>query len=182
MKKCAHKHVYNYCIANNIISPFQSGFVHGESTIYQLLDLYNTFCEAVDSGKEVRVVFCDISKAFDRIWHDGLLHKLSCIGISGNLSNWFRDYLSERKQRVVINGFASDFKPVNVGLPQRSILSPLLFLIYINDIVRTLNCNVRLFADDTSLYVVVENPAAAANVLNDDPINVHNWADQWLVS
>ena len=180
MKKCAHKHVYNYCIANNIISPFQSGFVHGESTIYQLLDLYNTFCEAVDSEKEVRVVFCDISKTFDRVWQDGLLHKLSCIGISGNLSNC--DYLSERKQRVVINGFASDFKPVNVGLPQRSILGPLLFLIYINDIVRTLNCNVRLFADDTSLYVVVENPAAAANVLNDDPINVYNWADQWLVS
>ena len=82
----------------------------------------------------------------------------------------------------MINGFASDFKPVNAGVPQRSILGPLLFLIYINDIVRTLNCNVRLFADDTSLYVVVENPAAAANILNDDLINVHNWADQWLVS
>lgn len=182
MEKCVHKHVYNYCITNNIISPLQSGFVHGDSTTYQLLDLYNTFCEAVDSGKEVRVVFCDISKAFDRVWHDGLLHKLSCIGISGKLLNWFQDYLTDRKQRVVINGFASGFKPVIAGVPQGSILGPLLFLIYINDIVRTLNCNVRLFADDTSLYVVVESPATAANILNDNLTNVHNWADQWLVS
>ena len=68
----------------------------------------------------------------------------------------------------MINGFASGFKPVNAGVPQGSILGPLLFLIHINDIVRTLNCNVRLFADDTSLYVVVENPAAAANILNDN--------------
>ena len=81
MEKCATKHVYNYCITNNIISPFQSGFIHVDSKIYQLLDLYNTFCEAVDSGQKVRVVFCDISKTFDRVWHDGLQYKLSCIGI-----------------------------------------------------------------------------------------------------
>ena len=78
----------------------------------------------------------------------------------------------------MINGFASGFKPLNSGVPQ----GPLLFLIYINDIVRTLNCNVRLFADDTSLYVGIENLAVAANILNDGLISVHHWADQWIVS
>ena len=65
MERCIHKYVYNYCVTNKVITPFQSGFVHGDSTIYQLTDMYNSFCEAIDSGKEVRVVFCHISKAFD---------------------------------------------------------------------------------------------------------------------
>ena len=84
-------------------------------------------------------------------------------------------------QRVVINGYTSEFKLVEAGVPQGSILGPLLFLIYINDIVRELNCNVRLFADDTSLYIVVENPVTAANLLNNNLRRVHSWAGIWLV-
>lgn len=135
MERCIHEHVYNYCIANNIITPLQSGFVRGDSTTYQLTDIYNSFCEVVDSGKEVCVVFCDISKASDRVWHDGLLFKLSGIGISGRLLYWFRNYLADRKQRVVIKGCTSEFKLMEAGIPQGSILGPFLFLIYINDIV-----------------------------------------------
>ena len=140
--------------------------------------MYNSFCEAVDSGKEVRVVFCDISKAFDRVWHNGLLFKLKSIGISGKLLNWFSNYLADSKQRVVINGNASEFKLVEAGVPQGSILGPLLFLVYINDIVRELDCNVRLFADDTSLYIVVENPLHA---LNNNLGRIYKWAGVWLV-
>ena len=143
--------------------------------------MFNSFCEAFDSGKEVRVVFCDISKAFDRVWHDGLLFKLKSIGISGKLLKWFRNYLTERMQRVVINGYTSEFKLVEAGVPQGSILGPLLFLIYINYIVREFHCNVRLFADDTSLYIVVENPVTAANLLNNNLGRVHSWAGVWLV-
>ena len=97
----------------------------------------------------MRVVFCDISKAFDRVWHNGLLFKLKSIGISGKLLNWFSNYLADRKQRVVINGNTSEFKLAEAGVPQGSILGPLLLLVYINDIVRELDCNVRIFADDT---------------------------------
>jgi hypothetical protein len=76
------------------------------------------FCKALDEGKEIRVIFFDISKAFDRVWHRGLLFKLKKMGIVGNLLLWFKDYLTNRKQRVVINGNESSLKTVNAGVPQ----------------------------------------------------------------
>ena len=82
------------------MTPLQSGFVRGDSTTYQLIHTYHQFCQAVDSGKEVRAVFCDVSKAFDRVWHRGLLHKLAGIGCSEFIIKWFSSYLSDRRQRV----------------------------------------------------------------------------------
>ena len=108
------------------------------------------FCEVVDSGREVRVLFCDISKAFDRVWHRGLIHKLRDMGCSDELLTWFSSYLSNRRQRVVYNGQTSDWTFVHADVPQGSIIGPLLFLIYINDIVNQLHASVWLFADDTS--------------------------------
>ena len=111
--------------------------------------------EAVDSGKEVRVVFCDISKAFDRVWHKGLLHKLGLMGISGSHLQWFQSYLSNRRQRAVLNGVESNWADVLAGVPQGSIFGPLLFLIYINDIVNNIPSSIRLFADDTSYTLLL---------------------------
>ena len=181
MERSVHKYVYNYCAQHQVFTPFQSGFIQGDSTTYQLINLYDSFCEAVDNGKEVRVVFLDISKAFDRVWHRGLLHKLHSIGISGDLLKWFENYLSNREQKVVINGKASSYLKIPAGVPQGSILGPLLFLIYINDIVLELNCCIRLFADDTSLYIVVENPNASAILLNSSIGTIHSWSKDWLV-
>ena len=93
-----------------------------------------------------------MSKAFDRVWHKGLLLKLRLIGITEPLLTWFSDYLSNRKQHVVLPGTCSDWSDILAGVPQGSILGPLLFFIYINDIVKDIDTNVRLFADDTSLY------------------------------
>lgn len=129
------KYLYNHFLDNNILSSFQSGFTPGDSTVNQLTYLYNTFCHALDSGKEVRVVFCDISKAFDRVWHAGLIHKLKAAGISGKLLKWFVSYLENRKQRVVLPVAQSNWNFIHAGVPQGSILGPLLFLLYINDIV-----------------------------------------------
>ena len=181
MERCVHKELYNYINTHNLLTPFQSGFVPGDSTTLQLIHTYHTFCEAVDSGKEVRVVFCDISKAFDRVWHRGLLYKLSHMGCSESILKWFSSFLTDRRQRVVINGQASQWTFVKAGVPQGSILGPLLFLVYINDIVNDLNASVRLFADDTSLYIIVENPNTAAVTLNNDLKHISNWANDWLV-
>ena len=139
--------------------------------------MQDTFLKALQEGNEIRVVFCDISKAFDRVWHSGLLFKLKSIGLSDELIAWFSDYLSNRRQRVGIKGYFSSC--IMAGVPQGSKLGPMLFLIYINDIVKELSANVRLFADDTSLYVIVEYPIS--NLLNNDLLKISPWAGKCLV-
>ena len=156
--------------------------LHHDSTTNQLLDIYNTFCQALDEGKEVRAVFCDVSKAFDRVWHKGLLFKLNSVGINGTLLQWFTDYLKDRKQRVVLPGVSSDWCFIKAGVPQGSILGPLLFLVFINDIVEEINSSIRLFADDTSLYIIVDDPLDAAIKLNADLSRIDMWASTWLVT
>ena len=98
------------------------------------------------------MVFCDVSKAFDRVWHKGLIFKLKQNGIEGELLKWISNYLDNRQQRVVIKSCKSDYKRKNAGLPQGSVLDPLLFLIYVNDISDSLLSLTRLFADDSSLF------------------------------
>ena len=150
MECCVHKHLYNYMVTNQLLTPLHSGFREGDSTTNQLLHTYHKICEAVDKGKEIRAVFCDIIKAFDRVWHKGLLYKLRCMRCKNCVVMWFESYLSQRRQRVLINGQSSDWVHILAGVPQGSILGPLLFLININDIVKHIGCSIRLFADDTN--------------------------------
>ena len=103
---------------------------------------------------EVRSIFLDIVKTFDKVWHDGIIFKLTQNGISGNLLKFLRDFLNERKQRVILNGQFSTWKNVSAGVLQGSILGPLLFLIYINDQTEGLSINAKFFADDTTLFSV----------------------------
>ena len=181
-ERAVFKYVYNFLRDNNAISIKQSGFKPGDSTVYQLAHLYHIFTEALDKQKDIRVVFCDISKAFDRVWHTGLLAKLKRIGIDSNLLKWFKDYLNDRKQRVVINGQFSSWGSVLAGVPQGSVLGPLLFLIYINDITEEAHTSeIRLFADDTILYILADNPIASAAALNNDLKRISKWAEKWLV-
>ena len=182
LEKIVHKYVFNFLNDHHAITTLQSGFIPGDSTVNQLVDIYNTFCQALGAGKEVRAIFCDISKAFDRVWYKGLLFKLNSVGISGSLLQWFTDYLDCRKQRAVIPGVSSNWSKIEASVPQGSILGPLLFLLYINDIVENINSSIRLFADDTTLYIIVDNPVQAANQLNSDLLKIHQWATKWLVT
>ena len=128
------------------------------------------------------MVFFDISKAFDRVWHKGLLYKIEKLGIKGDLLCWIKSYLLDRKQKVVINGKESILLNINAGVPQGSILGPLFFLIFINDIDQEIGCSIKLFADDTSIYIIVEDPNIGAQILNDNLSKVHKWSENWLVS
>ena len=122
----------------------------------------------MDLGYEVHGVFWDISKAFDKVWHEGLLHKLKENGINGPLLNVLEDFLCSRKQRVVLNGQHSSWSDVVAGVPQGSILGPLLFLIYINNLSGGLHSNPKLFADNTSPFLTVHNITETINELNND--------------
>ena len=108
-ERLVFRHLYNHLHRHNLIFPLQSGFVQGDLTVSQLAYLYNTFCQSLDAGKVVWVVFCDISKVLDRVWHSGLLLKLQAAGVTGEVLALFISNLSNRKQRVVFPGAVSDW-------------------------------------------------------------------------
>ena len=180
-EKIILNNLYKHLTTHHLITKNQSGFRPGDSTTDQLIDLVDEIHQAFDSKKslEVRAVFLDISKDFDKVWHDGLIFKLRQNVISGNLLKLFQNYLSNRKQRVVLNGFLSDYSSIDSGVPQGSILGPLLFLIYINDLEKNIKSNVKSFADDTMLFSVLNNPAISANELIHDLKVINQWAYQW---
>jgi hypothetical protein len=181
-EKAIFKHTFNHIRDNHLFTRFQSGFMPGDSNTNQLVHLYHVFCKAIDQKKKIRIVFCDISKAFDRVWHEGLLYKLGNMGIKGNLLTWFKSYLNGRKQRVVIQGSSSEWGSIKAGVPQGSVLGPLLFLVYINDIASVVQSKISLFADDTCLYIDSADSASNATTLNRDLESLENWAKQWLIN
>jgi len=181
LERIVFKHMYNFFHTNKLLTDNQSGFRQKDSTINQLAYLYHTFCNALDLKQDIRVVFCDIHKAFDKVWHDGLIFKLNQMGVRGNVLEWLKDYLNSRKQRVIIKGETSDWGSIEAGVPQGSVLGPLLFLVYINDIVQNVNCGIKLFADDTILHLELDDPLLTANILNDSLNSINSWANKWLV-
>ena len=174
-ERLSYNEMFTFFTENNLISPNQSGFRPGDSCVNQLLAITHEIYKSFDKGFEVRGVFLDIldiSKAFDKVWHEGLLLKLNQNGISGNLLKLLRDFLSHRKQGVVLNGQHSSWDNVNPGVPQGSILGPLLFLIYINDLSNNLSSFCKLFS-------VVNNIHTSATTLSQDLKAITKWAFQW---
>ena len=180
-EKVIFDEIYKYLCENRLLVQQQSGFRPGDSTINQLLSITHNIYKAFEACPtlETRAVFLDLSKAFDRVWHDGLLYKLKCNGIKGNVLALIQNYLANRKQRVVLNGKSSKWAPICAGVPQGSVLGPLFFLVYINDLVENVTCDVKMFADDTSLFSVVEDERRSADELNADLNRVRLWAWQW---
>ena len=176
--------MYNFLICNNLIYSNQSGFLTGHSTVYQLISLYHQIVQSVDNKTHTCVIFCDISKAFDRVWHKGLIFKLKQNGICGQLLSWIENYLSDRSQRVFIGSSYSRPERILAGVPQGSVLGPPLFffLVYVNDIDESLLSVVRVFANDTSLACTTSNTAGLQSILNHDLDIITKWSKQWLVT
>ncbi len=184
LEKLIFDSLYSHLVSSKLLNPNQSGFRPGDSTINQLISITHTIFTAFDCNPplDVRSVYLDISKAFDRVWHDGLIYKLKRCGVSGQLLSLIQNFLENRKQRTVLNGQASKWGNILAGVPQGSILGPLFFLVYINDLTENLKCKVKLFADDTSLFTIVQDSNIAASDMNHDLELVRKWAHDWRMS
>ena len=149
--------------------------------MHKSIEITHEIFKALDCNPplEVRSVFLDISKAFDKVWHEGLIYKIKSMGVSGQLLNLLENYLTNRHQRVLLNGQNSACAPVLAGVPQGSILGPLLFLIYINHLPNGLKASAKLFADDTSLFTIVEDKQESADILSNDLLTICKWAFNW---
>ena len=180
-ERIVFKNMYNFLIDNNLLYKYQSGFLPHHSTVFQLIDIFHNICQAFDNSMFSCIVFCDVSKAFHRVWHKGLLFKLRQNGINGKLLEWLNSYLSQRKQKVCFKSCYSGLKSIFAGVPQGSVLGPLLFLVYINDIAKQLLSLTRLFADDSSLFYAAANIADIAGIINHDLQLLSNWAKQWYI-
>ena len=163
---------------NNILSSLQHGFRARLSCETQLVLTFHDWASILNQRGQVDALFLDFSKAFDKVSHEKLLHKICQYGINGRTHAWISAFLKNRSQFVVVNGAHSCSVPVTSGVPQGSVLGPTLFLLFINDIVDTPNSQLRLFADETVLYRAIKSPTDH-QVLQEDLLNLTDWASRW---
>ena len=173
------KHIRNHLDKYNIITNLQHGFRSKHSCESQLLITADDILKQFDRKRsQIDVIILDFSKAFDKVSHKLLISKLNQMGITGNIQQWIHAFLSNRTQKVVVNGEFSTSAPVTSGVPQGTVLGPLLFLCYINDLPNCVCSQVRLFADDCLLYRSVKTVSDAA-ILQTDLTALEHWASKW---
>ena len=176
LERAVFNHFYAYLVNNDLLNKHQSGFRPLHSTVTALLDITNEWFINIDNGLINTVLFLDLKKAFDTIDHSILISKMKLYGMLPKTLTWFSDYLSQRTQKTMVNGILSDSKTIKCGIPQGSILGPLLFLLYINDLPNAnLVSNVRMYADDTSLTYAASDSDELIQTINRDLANVHDW-------
>ena len=166
---------------NNLLAKDQFGFTKGRSCITQLLVTMSDWVGSLEDGESIDAVYLDLQKAFDTVSHDHLLHKLKVYGVGGRLWKWIEDFLKGRSQKVNINGIKSEVILVTSGVPQGSVLGPILFLYFINDLPECVDCNVKIFADDTKAYSSVNENIESKFKVQNCIDNLVTWADTWLM-
>ena len=176
LEKRMYKRLYTFRNNKNIIYKLQFGFRQQYSTSHALINITENIRKALDGGKIGCGVFVDLQKAFDTVDHQILLAKLNHYGIRGVSNDWFKSYLSNRNWYVSINGFDSGLTSIDCGIPQGSVLGPLLFLLYINDLNQAIKfCKVQHFADDTNLLCLSNSIKKLNKLVNTDLKHVVNW-------
>jgi hypothetical protein len=182
-EKVVHKQLQSYFSENNLFYHHQYGFREGFSTELALNEFVDRINQILDNNKIPFALYIDLSKAFDTLDHSILIHKLRHYGITNTELNWFSSYLTDRSQYVEVNGIASDMKKIQTGVPQGSILGPLLFLIYINDLYLASKFVSIMFADDTNLLSSIcdfkinthENTSDIAERINNELSKLYDW-------
>ena len=180
MEKIVHRRLNAFL--EPVLTAKQSGFKKKDGTQLQLVRLIQEWSTSMDDSHLVGVVFFDIRKAFDRVWLPGLLHKLRSVGVRGKALAWFNSYLVGRCQRTTVGRHLSSLASLHAGVPQGAVLSPLLFSLYINDIVHCTEANVNLFADDTSVYVTDKSPKGLQAKLQSVVNRLASWFDSWALT
>ena len=163
---------------HNILSDNQHGFRKHRSCETQLVNTIESVAKSLDNKEQVDMLILDFSKAFDTVPHQRLLLKMEHYGIRGRVLHWVRAWLTDRNQRVCLGGDMSDMTAVRSGVPQGTVLGPLCFLLYINDISDSTSSVLRLFADDSLLYRTITDPAACTQ-LQKDLTTLVEWSKRW---
>ena len=176
-----------HLVENDLCTTQQHGFTNGRSCLTNLLETFESWIEVVDKGYSVDVIFLDFQEAFDKVLNTRLLQKLSAYGIEGKVLCWIADFLSDRKMRIMVRGEYSEWVDVISGVPQGSVLGHILFLSYVNDIPETVNCSIKMFADDTKLNVLLNlfrtvKTIDDCNILQNDLNTLSQWTNDWLLS
>ena len=163
---------------NNLLSQYQHGFRSEHSCESQLISFTQEVYDNLENGNQTDIIVMDFSKPFDKVDHNKLIYKLSALGIHPLTTRWIKSFLQCRAQQVRIDGCTSDTLPVVSGVPQGSVLGPCLFLAYINDLPDSVKSKVRLFADDTIMYLTVKS-TTYANILQNDLHALEQWEQDW---
>lgn len=176
-----HERLMTHLDDNKIISPAQAAYQKGDSTSQQLLYLVNKIREAWSKDKVAHAVFLDVSAAFDAVWHKGLIKKLMSIKVKGAALEILISYLHDRRARTTVEGEYSEYVSIEAGVPQGSRLGPLLFIIYINDLILGLESLPLIYADDTTLISSETDTHSTTRILNRDLTRISSWANKWKV-
>ena len=178
LEKLIRKQLMDHLVDNKILSEHQHGFCNKRSCMTNLLEALDEITELVDEGMCVDELFLDFRKAFDKVSHIKLLHKLRSVGITGIFLQWIHSFLADRVQRVKVNNSCSTWRDVTSGVPQGSVLGPVLFLIFINDLPEGIKTNCKLFADDSKIYGKAET-VEDRNRIQEDIDTCYRWAKLW---
>ena len=178
MESIIRDRLVDHMMEHKLFCDPQHGFVPGRSCMTQLLTTLEIWSEILDSGAPIDTIYLDFRKAFDTVPHQRLLAKLEAYGITGNTLGWIRNFLLERRQRVVVNGKLSAWALILSGIPQGSVLGPILFVIFINDLPDVVTSMVQIFADDTKLFHSVHSPQHHVQLQNDLD-NLVEWSQKW---
>ena len=180
MESLVREHIIKHMKINSLFSDKQYGFISGRSTTLQLLEVLDKWTEAIDKGYSIDCVYMDYQKAFDTVPHRRLLQKAKAYGVTRQILGWIESFLSGRKQIVMVNGENSSWKDVTSGIPQGSVLGPLLFVLFINDLPDIVDSDAYLFADDTKIFKIITQQGDR-EVLQRDLDKLNTWSDNWLL-